>query len=76
MVASKNMNDFSVELNRIGTRDWLDLQDGEDAMSSFRPPMGISADRLAALEAKHLENFCEQRCAYHARLEVTFEIQP
>lgn len=25
-VSTKNLNDFSVELHRIGTRDWLDLQ--------------------------------------------------
>ena len=70
------MNDFAVEASRIGTRDWLDLQDGEDALASFKAPMGATAEEVAALETKHLEEFCEQRCAYHARLEVTFEINP
>ena len=75
-VSTQNLNDFSVELHRIGTRDWLDLQDGEDALASFQPPIGASVEEISDLETKHLEDFCEQRCSYHARLELTFEVQP
>ena len=60
----------------MGTRDWLDLQEGEEALASFRPPPGATSEEIADLEAKHLEEFCEQKCSYHARLEITFEVQP
>lgn len=75
-VPSKNLNDFAVELHRIGTRDWLDLQDGEDALASFAAPANATPEERQRLEARHLEDFCEQRCSYHARLEITFEVQP
>lgn len=52
------------------------IQDGEDALASFKAPVGATPEQVAELETKHLEEFCEQRCAYHARLEVTFEINP
>ena len=52
------------------------IQDGEDALASFVPPLDASPEEVKKLEAKHLENFCEQRCSYHARLEVVFEVQP
>ncbi len=45
-------------------------------MASFKAPVGATPEQVAELETKHLEEFCEQRCAYHARLEVTFEINP
>ena len=51
-------------------------QDGEDALASFVPPLGASAEDVKKLEAKHLEDFCEARCSYHARIEVVFEVQP
>lgn len=75
-VNRNDLNNFSVELHRIGTRDWLDLLDGDDALASFVPPIGATAEQISELETKHLERFCEQRCAYHARLEITYEIQP
>lgn len=56
--------------------DTFPKQDGEDALASFRAPPGATSEQIAELETKHLEEFCEQRCSYHARLEVTFEIQP
>lgn len=75
-VDTKNLNDFSVELHRIGTRDWLDLQAGEDALTSFSVPAGTPQDKLDSLEREHLQNFCDQKHSYFARLEITFEIQP
>jgi hypothetical protein len=71
-----DLGKFSLEIRRIGTRDWLDLQDGEDALASFSAPLGASSDVVKQMETKHLEHFCEARCAYHARLEVVFEVQP
>jgi hypothetical protein len=75
-ISTRNLNDFSLEVSRVGTRDWLDLQEGEDALASFKPPPGATSKEIADLEAKHLEEFLDQKCSYHARLEVTFEVQP
>ena len=75
-VDTKNLNDFSVELHRIGTRDWLDLQTGEDALATFQAPAGTSQDQRHRLEQDHLEKFCDKKHSYFARLEITFEVQP
>lgn len=75
-VDTKNLNDFSVELHRVGTRDWLDLGAGEDALVTFQTPANATKEDINTLEAKHMERFCEQKHSYFARLEITFEVQP
>lgn len=70
----QDLNNFSLELHRIGTSDWMDLQEGDDALASFVAPKNCTNADVAKLEAKHLENFLQKRCSYHARLEITFEV--
>lgn len=75
-VSTVDLNNFSVEVSPIGTRDWLDIQDGEGALASYQAPAGATREEIAAGEAKHLEAYCEKRCSYHARFEITFEVNP
>ena len=75
-VQTKDLNNFALEISRIGTKDWIDMADGDEALASFVAPIGATDSQIQELERKHLEDFCEKRCSYHARLKITFEIQP
>ena len=75
-VHTKDLNNFSVELCRIGTSDWLDIVNVQESLTSFNVPYGTSEDEIHKMQSHHFESFLTQKASYYARLEITFEVNP
>jgi hypothetical protein len=75
-VATRDLNQFSVQLHRLGEQDWADLGDGTELLAEFTPNPSWTAEQAKDAEAKYIEVMLKKPCTYAARIEVEYEIQP
>jgi hypothetical protein len=75
-VATRDLNQFSVQLHRLGEQDWAELGDGTELLSDFVHHPDWTADQAKVAEAKYIETMLKKPCTYAARIEVEYEIQP
>ena len=71
-VNTRDLNNFTMQLHRIGNRDWNQLSANDEIMSAVPPHVAFS-DNPTDL-TKHVENIMKTPYSYSARIELTYEV--
>ena len=73
-VATRDMNQFSVQIHRLGEQDWTDVGDGTELLADFTPNPTWTTEQSKAAESKYMEVMLKKPCTYTARVEIEYEI--
>lgn len=75
-VSTRDLNQFTIQLHRIGEPNWDAVGDGTDLLSDFIPNPTWTNDQRIDAEARYMEMMLKKPCTYMSRLELEYEIQP
>lgn len=75
-VATRDLNQFTIQLHRIGESSWDHVGDGSELLASFAPHPNWTKEQVKDYEAKYMETVLTKPCTYTARIELEYEIQP
>ena len=75
-VSTRDLNQFCVQLHRLGEANWDDLGDGSELLSDFVHNPGWTDEESKFAETRYMEAMLKKPCTYTARIELEYEIQP
>lgn len=75
-ISTQDLNTFSLQLHRIGTDNWLDMQDGSEIMTGMDAYPTWTPEQRLESEAQYLATALKKPCMFTATLEIEYEIQP
>lgn len=76
-LSTHDLNTFQVNIERVGGQDWIDLNDMSivRARISEKIPVNASEDEVMELEDRESRRFTTTPYEYHARIELTYELE-
>ena len=75
-IATRDLNTFSVQLHRLGTENWAELNDGSEFLADMPRDLAWSAEEMQTAEAKWMEMQLKKPCSYVGTFEIEYEITP
>lgn len=74
-VASNDLNLFQVQLFRLNSQGWDDINDVSLPLQNFMPDPTWTAERTDLERRAHVERFLSTPYSYMARIQIKYEIQ-
>jgi hypothetical protein len=74
-VAANDLNNFKVQLFRLNSQSWDDINDVSLPLQNFIQDPSWDAARAEGERRAHVERFLSTPYAYMARIQVRYEIQ-
>lgn len=75
-IATRDLNNFAVQLHRLGSESWNELGDGSEFLQDMPRDIAWSSQERQAAESKWMEMQLTKPCTYLATVELQYEIQP
>lgn len=75
-ISTRDLNTFSVQLHRLGTENWGELNDGSEFLADMPREIAWNAEQTQAAEAKWMEMQLKRPCSYVGTFEIEYEISP
>lgn len=75
-VATRDLNNFSVQLHPLNDSNWTDLGAGSEIVSTMQANPGWTTQQHQAAEQSFVGAQQRKTCTYMARIELEYEIQP
>jgi len=76
-LATHDLTNFQVEIERVGGQDWLDLEDLNIVRARIgeKIPINATNEQITDIEERESRRFISTPYEYHARIELTYELE-
>lgn len=75
-VSTRDLNQFAIQLHRIGEANWDEVGDGTELLADFVYNPTWTNEETKDAEGQYMESMLKKPCTYTARIELEYEIQP
>jgi len=72
-VSTRDLNNFSVQIHRIGNKDWNNITSHDELVSAIPDDVMNKADNQEEI-ARHLQGLMKRQYSWTARLELQYEV--
>ena len=72
-VSTRDLNNFSVQIHRLGNKDWNNLTVNDEIVSAI-PESILNTPDNEELINSHLQNLMKRQYSWTARLELQYEV--